>query len=186
MRFHDRYMGPTRRGSSGSVTSSSSVRITIDTDEVTKTLARLSPMLNEAVRKKAIRKGFKPFVANLRAVLLNAPYVRSGKNTHRKAIASATRVSSPKRMGPAGAPIRAELGVQMGSKGGARARGRQFVFPWTENGFVHKHSGRMIPGNHYGDMWGKANVARIMQAISAEILIEARKILGMGNTSVPK
>ena len=83
MRFHDRYMGPTRRGSSGSVTSSSSVRITIDTDEVTRTLARLSQMLNEAVRKKAIRKGFKPFVANLRAVLLNAPYVRSGKNTHR-------------------------------------------------------------------------------------------------------
>ena len=44
----------------------------------------------------------------------------------------------------------------------------------------------MIAGNHYGEMWGKANVNRIMQAISTEILIEARKILGMGNTSVPK
>jgi len=153
---------------------------------VTRTLARLSPALNESVRKKAIRKGFKPFVANLRAVLLNAPYVRSGKKVHRKAIASATRISSPKRMGSAGAPIRAELGVQLGKKGGARARGRQFVFPWTENGFVHKHSGRMIPGNHYGEMWGKANVTKIMQAISTEILIEARKILGMVNTSVPK
>jgi hypothetical protein len=186
VRFHDRYMGPAGRGSGGSVGTSGAVRITIDTDEVTRTLARLSPALNESVRKKAIRKGFKPFVANLRAVLLNAPYVRSGKKVHRKAIASATRISSPKRMGPAGAPIRAELGVQLGKKGGARARGRQFVFPWTENGFVHKHSGRMIPGNHYGEMWGKANVAKIMQAISTEILIEARKILGMVNTSVPK
>ena len=162
------------------------VKITIDTKEVTQTLARLSPALNEAVRKKAIRKGFKPFVPNLKAVLLNAPYIRSGKKIHRKGIAAATRVSSPKRMGPAGAPIRAELGVQLGKKGGARARGKQFVYPWKENGFMHKNSGRMIPGNHYGDMWGKANVARIMQTISTEILIEARKILGMGNTSVPK
>ena len=162
------------------------VKITIDTREVTATLARLSPKLNEAVRKKAIRKGFKPFVPNLKAVLLNAPYVRTGKMKHRVAIAAATQVSSPKRMGPAGAPIRAELGVQLGKKGGARARGRQFPFPWKENGFLHKNSGRMIPGNHYGDMWGKANVVRIMQKISFEILIEARKILGMGNTSVPK
>ena len=123
MRFHDRYMGPAGRGSGGSVGTSGAVRITIDTDEVTRTLARLSPALNEAVRKKAIRKGFKPFVTNLRAVLLNAPYIRSGKKVHRKAIASATRISSPKRMGPAGAPIRAELGVQLGKKGGARARG---------------------------------------------------------------
>ena len=162
------------------------VKITIDTREVTATLARLSPKLNEAVRKKAIRKGFKPFVPNLKAVLLNAPYVRVGKMKHRVAIAAATQVSSPKRMGPAGAPIRAELGVQLGKKGGARARGRQFPYPWKENGFLHKNSGRMIPGNHYGDMWGKANVVRIMQKISFEILIEARKILGMGNTSVPK
>lgn len=162
------------------------VKITIDTREVTATLARLSPKLNEAVRKKAIRKGFKPFVPNLKAVLLNAPYMRAGKMKHRVAIAAATQVSSPKRMGPAGAPIRAELGVQLGKKGGARARGRQFPYPWKENGFLHKNSGRMIPGNHYGDMWGKANVVRIMQKISFEILIEARKILGMGNTSVPK
>ena len=152
------------------------VKITIDTREVTATLARLSPKLNEAVRKKAIRKGFKPFVPNLKAVLLNAPYVRASKMKHRVAIAAATQVSSPKRMGPAGAPIRAELGVQLGKKGGARARGRQFPDPWKENGFVHKNSGRMIPGNHYGDMWGKANVVRIMQKISFEILIEARKI----------
>ena len=161
------------------------VKITIDTREVTATLARLSPKLNEAVRKKAIRKGFKPFVPNLKAVLLNAPYVRASKMKHRVAIAAATQVSSPKRMGPAGAPIRAELGVQLGKKGGARARGRQFPYPWKENGFMHKNSGRMIPGNHYGDMWGKANVVRIMQKISFEILIEARKSLGKGNTSVP-
>jgi len=162
------------------------VKITIDTKEVKQTLARLSPMLNEAVRKKAIRKGFKPFVANLKATLLNAPYIRGGKKIHRKGIASATKVNSPKRMGGPGSAIRAELGVQLGKKGGARARNKQFVYPWKENGFMHKNSGRMIPGNHYGEMWGKANVARIMQAISSEILIEARKILGMGNTSVPK
>jgi hypothetical protein len=162
------------------------VKITIDTREVTATLARLSPKLNEAVRKKAIRKGFKPFVPNLKAVLLNAPYVRVSKMKHRVAIAAATQVSSPKRMGPAGAPIRAELGVQLGKKGGARARGRQFPYPWKENGFHHKNSGRMVQGNHYGDMWGKANVVRIMEKISFEILIEARKILGTGNTSVPK
>tara|TARA_R110000868_G_scaffold162715_1_gene394159 strand:+ start:2122 stop:2682 length:561 start_codon:yes stop_codon:yes gene_type:complete len=186
MRFHDRFISATRRGGGNSVTSSGSVRITIDTDEVTKTLSRLSPMLNEAVRKKAIRKGFKPFVPNLKAVLLNAPYIRSGKKVHRKAIASATRVSSPKRMGPAGAPIRAELGVIMGRKGGARAKGRQFVYPWTEGGFVHHNSGRFVAGNHYGQLWGRANISRITQAISSEILIEARKILGMGNTSVPK
>ena len=186
MRFHDRYMGSTRSGGGGSAPSSKSVRILIDTNEVTRTLARLSPMLNEAVRKKAIRKGFKPFVGNLKAVLMNAPYIRSGKNTHRKAIGAATRVSSPKRMAGPGSSIRAELGVQLGKKGGARAGGKQFVFPWTENGFIHKNSDRMIPGNHYGEMWGKANVNRIMQAISTEILIEARKILGMVNTSVPK
>jgi hypothetical protein len=162
------------------------VKITIDTKEVTQTLARLSPMLNEAVRKKAIRKGFKPFVPNLKSVLLNAPYIRGGKKIHRKGIASATKVNSPKRMGGPGSPIRAELGVQLGKKGGARAGGKQFVYPWKENGFMHKNSGLMVSGNHVGELWGKANVARIMRAISTEILIEARKILGMVNTSVPK
>ena len=186
MRFHDRYMGPIGRGSSASVTPFSAVRVTIDTKEVRQTLARLSPMLNEAVRKKAIRKGFKPFVPNLKSLLLNAPYRRGGKKTHRKAIAHATKVSQPKRMAGPGSSIRAELGVQLGKKGGARAGGKQFVYPWTENGFMHRNSGRKIEGNHYGYMWGKANVAKIMQAISAEILIEARKILGMANTSVPK
>jgi hypothetical protein len=162
------------------------VKITIDTKEVKQTLARLSPMLNEAVRKKAIRKGFKPFVPNLKSVLLNAPYIRGGKKIHRKGIASATKVNSPKRMGGPGSPIRAELGVQLGKKGGTRAGGKQFVYPWKENGFMHKNSGLMVSGNRVGELWGKANVARIMRAISTEILIEARKILGIGNTSVPK
>ena len=85
------------------------VKVTVDTKEVRDTLRRLSPRLNESVRKKAIRKAAKPFTASLKALWVSAPY--KGKNPHRKAIAAATKLNSPKRMGGEGAPIRVELGV---------------------------------------------------------------------------
>ncbi len=158
------------------------VTVTIDTKEVRETLRRLSPALNEAVRKKAIRKAARPFVATLKALWVSAPY--KGKNPHRRAIAAATKVSSPKRLasGP-GAPIRAELGVVLGKKGGARAGGMQYVYPWLENGFNHKASGKFIPGSRRSLAWSHANINGFMTAIATEILIEARKILGAKNVA---
>jgi len=157
------------------------VKVTVDTKEVRDTLRRLSPRLNESVRKKAIRKAAKPFTAALKALWVSAPY--KGKNPHRKAIAAATKLNSPKRMGGEGAPIRVELGVVLGKKGGARAKGMQYVYPWLENGFKHKASGKFIPGSHRSLAWSKANVSAFMQSIATEILVEARKILGAANVA---
>lgn len=158
------------------------VTVTVDTKEVRDTLRRLSPRLNEAVRKKSIRKAAKPFTAALKALWINAPY--RGKNPHRKAIAAATKISSPKRTaGGQSAPIRAEIGVVLGKKGGARAGGMQYVYPWLENGFNHKGSGKFIPGSHRSDTWGKSSVNAFMQSIAREVLTEARKILGAVNVS---
>ena len=157
------------------------VKVKIDTKEVRDILRRLSPRLNESVRKKAIRKAAKPFTASLKALWISAPY--KGKNPHRKAIASATKLNSPKRMGGEGAPIRVELGVVLGKKGGAKAKGMQYVYPWLENGFKHKASGKFIPGSNRSLAWGQVNVNAFMRSIANEILIEARKILGAKNVT---
>ncbi len=157
------------------------VKVTVDTKVVRDTLRRLSPRLNESVRKKAIRKAAKPFTASLKALWVSAPY--KGKNPHRKAIAAATKLNSPKRMGGEGAPIRVELGVVLGKKGGARAKGMQYVYPWLENGFKHKASGKFIAGSHRSLAWSRSNVSAFMQSIATEILVEARKILGAANVA---
>jgi hypothetical protein len=157
------------------------VKVTVDTKEVRDILRRLSPRLNESVRKKAIRKAAKPFTAALKALWISAPY--KGKNPHRKAIAAATKLNSPKRMGGEGSPIRVELGVILGKKGGARAKGMQYVYPWLENGFKHKASGKFIPGSKRSLAWGTANVNAFMRSIATEILVEARKILGAKNVA---
>lgn len=157
------------------------VKVKIDTKEVRDILRRLSPRLNESVRKKAIRKAAKPFTASLKALWISAPY--RGKNPHRKAIGAATKLSSPKRMGGEGAPIRVELGVVLGKKGGARAKGMQYVYPWLENGFKHKASGKFIPGSNRSLAWSRVNVNAFMRSIANEILIEARKILGAKNVA---
>lgn len=158
------------------------VTITVDTKEVRETLRRLSPRLNEAVRKKAIRKAAKPFTAALKALWISAPY--RGKNPHRRAIAAATKISSPKRtIGGESAPIKSELGVVLGQKGGTRAGGMQYVYPWLENGFNNKSAGKFIPGSHRSLTWSQANTSAFMQSIAIEILVEARKILGAKNVS---
>jgi len=155
------------------------VKVKVDTDEVRRTMAKIPARLNESIRKKAIRAAAKPYTAALKALWISAPY--KGKPPHRKAIAAATKLNSPKRMGGEGSSIRAELGVVLGKKGGSRAKGMQYVYPWLENGFNHKASGKFIPGSHRSLQWSMGNVNGFMQAISREILIEAKKILGASN-----
>jgi len=155
------------------------VKVTVDTAEVRRTMAKLPAKLNEAIRKSAIRKAAKPFTADLKRLWLSASY--SGKSPHRRAISYATKLNSPKRMGGEGSSIRAELGVVLGAKGGSKAKGMQYVYPWLENGFNHKSSGNFIPGSHRSLQWSMGVVNGFMQAISREIIAEAKKILGAAN-----
>ena len=157
------------------------VKVSVDTAEVRRTMAKLPEKLNESIRKSAMRKAAKPYTADLKRLWLSATY--SGKSPHRRAIAYATKLNSPKRMGGPGSSIRVELGVVLGKKGGSKAKGMQYPYPWLENGFNHKSSGKFIPGSHRSLQWSMGVVNGFMQAISREILIEAKKILGASNVA---
>ena len=156
------------------------IRVRVDTAKTQKVLSALPRNLSESVRKKAIRKAFQPYVKTLRQAWRSAMY--RGKDTHRKAIAAATKLASPKRMGSGDtATIRAQMGIQYGYKGGAKARGRQRIYHLLEGGFRHKASGKTIPGRYISKRWGAANVGNMMNDLAAEIIAEARKALGVKN-----
>jgi hypothetical protein len=165
------------------------VKVTVDSKKVRETLAALPMRLNESIRKKAIRKVFKQPVKDLKNEFRTMNF--RGKKPHRRAIASATKLLAPKRMGKLGSPIRADMGVQYGAKGGARAKGLQRVFHLLEDGFRHKSRGirrlfgvgRFISGNHRAKRWANKNVSKIGSDLQDEILRLAAKELGVRNAS---
>ena len=75
---------------------SAAVKVTVDSKKVRETLAALPMRLNESIRKKAIRKVFKQPVKDLKNEFRTMNF--RGKKPHRRAIASATKLLSPKRM----------------------------------------------------------------------------------------
>jgi hypothetical protein len=156
------------------------IKFTADSSSAQAVLNGLPRALSESIRKKAIRAALQPYVKTLRQRWQSAIY--RGKAPHRKAIAAATQLSSPKRIGSGDtATIRAALGVQYGRKGGAKARGRQRVYHLLEQGFKHVGSGRSIPGANRSLAWSQANLSRAMQDVADQIIIQARKALGDKN-----
>jgi hypothetical protein len=156
------------------------IKFTADSSSAQAVLNGLPRALSESIRKKAIRAALQPYVKTLRQKWQSSPY--RGKAPHRKAIAAATQLSSPKRIGSGDtATIRASLGVQYGRKGGAKARGRQRVYHLLEQGFRHVASGRSIAGANRSLAWSHANLARAMQDVADQIIIQARKALGAKN-----
>ena len=156
------------------------IKFTADSSAAQAVLNGLPRALSESIRKKAIRAALQPYVKTLRQKWQSSPY--RGKAPHRKAIAAATQLSSPKRIGSGDtATIRAALGVQYGRKGGAKARGRQRVYHLLEQGFRHVASGRSIAGANRSLAWSHANLARAMQDVADQIIIQARKALGAKN-----
>jgi hypothetical protein len=158
------------------------IKFTVDSSSARAVLKGLPRKLSESIRKKAIRAALQPYVKSLRAKWLSAPY--RGKNTHRKAIAAATKLASPKRMGSGDtATIRAAIGIQYGTKGGRKADGRQRVYHLLEQGFNHHGAGRTVPGAWRSLKWAQANTERALRDISDQILVQARKTLGPKNVS---
>jgi hypothetical protein len=156
------------------------IKFTADSSSAQAVLNGLPRALSESIRKKAIRAALQPYVKTLRQKWQSSSY--RGKAPHRKAIAAATQLSSPKRIGSGDtATIRAALGVQYGRKGGAKARGRQRVYHLLEQGFRHVASGRSIAGANRSLAWSHANLARAMQDVADQIIIQARKALGAKN-----
>jgi hypothetical protein len=156
------------------------IKFTADSSSAQAVLNGLPRALSESIRKKAIRAALQPYVKTLRQKWQSSTY--RGKAPHRKAIAAATQLSSPKRIGSGDtATIRAALGVQYGRKGGAKARGRQRVYHLLEQGFRHVASGRSIAGANRSLAWSHANLARAMQDVADQIIIQARKALGAKN-----
>jgi hypothetical protein len=156
------------------------IKFTADSSSAQAVLNGLPRALSESIRKKAIRAALQPYVKTLRQKWQSSPY--RGKAPHRKAIAAATQLSSPKRIGSGDtATIRAALGVQYGRKGGAKARGRQRIYHLLEQGFKHVGSGRSIPGANRSLAWSHANLSRAMQDVADQIIIQARKALGDKN-----
>jgi hypothetical protein len=156
------------------------MKFTADSSSAQAVLNGLPRALSESIRKKAIRAALQPYVKTLRQKWQSAPY--RGKAPHRKAIAAATQLSSTKRIGSGDtATIRASLGVQYGRKGGAKARGRQRVYHLLEQGFRHVASGKSIAGANRSLAWSHANLARAMQDVADQIIIQARKALGAKN-----
>ena len=156
------------------------IKFTADSAFAQTLLNGLPRALSESIRKKAIRAGLQPYVKTLRQKWKSSLY--RGKAPHRKAIAAATQLSSPKRIGSGDtATIRAELGVQYGRKGGAKARGRQRIYHLLEQGFNHVGAGRAVPGANRSLAWAQANLSRAMESISDEIIVQAGKALGAKN-----
>lgn len=156
------------------------IKLKVESLKAQEVLNGLPGKLSESIRKKAIRAALQPYVKTLRSTWASARY--RGRATHRKAIAAATKLEPPKRIGSGDtATIRARLGIQYGRKGGGKARGRQRIYHLLEGGFSHVGSGRSIPGAQRSKAWSAANLNRAMQAVSEQILIEATKALGGAN-----
>lgn len=116
----------------------------MDDKVLRQTLKKLPDQLNERARKNGARRALAPFAKSLGRVWASARY--RGKATHRKAIQAATQLDI-RRMGSGPtAPLRTQIGIRYGSKGGARAKGRQRIYHLLELGFRHYGKG----SNFYG------------------------------------
>lgn len=104
---------------------------TLQSDEVRRALRGLAPKVQERILKKGMRRGMQPMRDALRQAWRAANY--RGKDTHRKAIASATLIDA-RRTGR-GTEIQGRVGVMYGRKGGAAAKGRQKIWHLLEKGF---------------------------------------------------
>lgn len=151
------------------------LKLKLDAKQVEQTLAMLPAKLNERVRKRAIKTAFNPARNSLRALWRAAPY--KGKDPHRRAIASATRLDVRRNGSGPQAPTQFALGVQYGRKGGSRAKGRQRIWHLLEHGFRHYNGGR-IPGAKRSTNWVAKNHDRLMKALQDAILVEAAELMG--------
>lgn len=121
------------------------ISIKIDDRELRETLAKLPAQLNERARKTGARKALRPYVVSLGNIWRSARY--RGKATHRMAIQAATQLDVRRLGGGPLAPIRTQIGIRYGSKGGARAKGRQRVYHLLELGFRHYGKGSNFYSN---------------------------------------
>lgn len=153
----------------------SALKITVDTKELRQTLERLPANLNERVRKKGARKALAPLTKEMAALWRSATY-RGGKAVHRRAIASATQLDIRRTGGNATAPLRSRIGVRYGTKGGARAKGRQRVYHLLELGFQHV-GGKRVPGAFRSLAWATRSLQKAANAMAAETLAEAKRLL---------
>jgi len=153
---------------------SSVVQIKVEDAALRKALGALAPRVNEAVRKKGARAAMSPFLKQLRSLWRAASF--RGKPTHRRAISSATRIDIRRRGSGSLAPLRIQMGVQYGKKGGASARGRQRVWHLLENGFRHR-SGAAVLGKHISGKFAVTNVQKMMDAVTTETMAAAKAAL---------
>lgn len=154
---------------------SSIVKIHLDDAKLRRVLADLSPKLNEQVRKKGARAALGPFLKTLRGLWTSAAF--RGKPTHRRAIASATRVDIRRKGSGPSVPLQIRMGVQYGRKaGGARAKGRQRIWHLLENGFKHR-DGTVVPGRRISTRFATSNIQKIGDAIAAQTLAAAKSVL---------
>ena len=143
----------------------------LDDARLRKALADLSPQINEKVRKQGARNALSPYLKSLRGVWLSTIY--RGKPTHRRSIASATRVDIRRRGSGPTAGLQIRMGVQYGQKGGAKAKGRQRVWHLLEAGFRHASNNQSytnfdLPLRRQRDEraeWVKMQRSRIFQTI---------------------
>ena len=153
------------------------LRIKVQSEAVRQALAKLPPRLNENVRKRAARRVLSPYVKELAGRWLRANF--RGAPPHRLAISAATELDVRRFGSGPSAPIRARIGVRYGkrAKAAAFARGRQRIFHLLENGFRHKTAKRKITGRYISFAWARSSLARIMQQLSDQTLVEAHKEL---------
>ena len=115
--------------------STPALKITVDDKALREALAKLPERLNERARKNGARRALAPFAKSLGRIWAASRY--RGKATHRKAIQAAAQMDVRRiGRGPL-APLRSQVGIRYGSKGGARAKGRQRVYHLLELGFRH-------------------------------------------------
>jgi hypothetical protein len=157
------------------------VKIKLEDAELRRTLERLPMNVNEALRKRVFRKVLKPYVGDLGRKWLMARF-RGPSMKHRLAISAATEMTSPRRMHGQAGVIAAQIGVRYGrkAKNSSVAKGRQRVFHLLESGFKHKASGGRVAGRFISYRWALFNVQKIMRELSAEALLEAKKLLLKG------
>lgn len=153
------------------------ISIKLKDREVRAMLAKLPPKVNERIRKRTAREVVKPFVAKLKAAWIGAAF--RGKAPHRRAIASAIRTDIRRVGGGPTAPIRTRVGVEYGRKA-ARAKGRQRIFHFLEDGFRHKAAKKRISGRFVSFRLARANLALLMRNYSTAVLREAKAALKGG------
>jgi hypothetical protein len=153
-----------------------SAKIYVDSAEVQKLLTGMPENIRRNVQRRAGNEIMPRWARKLGNEWLTANYKRNGaKRKHRLAIWAAAKSRVRPRGQGENARMVMNVHIKYGKKGGTLARGNQRVYHLLEYGHRNKSSGGFVEGKHVSRDWARLNLQKLLDEISAEVLVQANK-----------